>query len=327
MKKEKIKNLMRYDNKLNKCNFGSLNTLEQNLLFAVICSMYGKTELVFDIEALRRFASGSNKPIRKDKISSLINHIYDTLFHGYVTERIGNEIVSVHLFRAINKIKDENDEIVGLKVIVDEMAIDIFKRKECNLTLADYDIFASIRSTYIKSIFRMLSQFKGTGLARFKYDEFLHSISCPKCYLQENIKARILEPAKKVIGDYFKNLDYELIKEYKLGRKVITKIEFTFDKIEYKKDIDEVFKSLELSGTDIQKLKKYNVAQSVLRSLDSSAEQAKIMSEVYKKKKKILDSKGFYQMMEGKREEKYEAKNDISRKLEMPYIKEYNENN
>lgn len=315
MKKERIKNLMRYDNRLNGISFNSLSTLEHNILFAIICGMYGQTEFDFDLEALRRLASGSHKPIRKDKISELVNGLIDKVFHNYITERTEKGLTVVHLFRAMQFVYNENKEIVGLRVIIDELARDIFVRKMGNLTITDYDIFASIRSIYIKSIFRLLSQFKSTGIAIFDYDKFLSSISCPESYRQEDIKARILEPTKKVIGDYFKNLDYELIKEYELGRKRIKKIKFTFKKVEYKSEVSEMFKTLELDGKDYKELKMLNNALEIVDSLDSSAEQAIISSQLYSRKKRMLRDKGFYNELEKRKENKYKAVNDLSNKM------------
>lgn len=316
MKKERIKNLMRYDNRINNMSINSINTLEQNILFAIICGMYGKTEFIFDIEQLRRLASGGLKPISKDRIETLLKGMFQGIFHGYITERIGNETVNVHLFRAINLVHNDNNELVGLKVLVDELARDIFIRKQGNLTITDYDIFASIRSTYVKSIFRLLSQFKSTGFARFKYDEFLRIVSCPDSYRQEDIKARILEPAKKIIGDYFKDLDYRLVKEYRLGRKVITGIEFRFKKIVYKSEVSEIFKSLELKGKDYQELKILNNGLHAVNSLNSSAEQTIISSQLERKKRNILNRKGFYGKLDELNNSKYECKNDLSKKLE-----------
>lgn len=316
MKRDRIKNMMRYDNNLNRVNFGSLNTLEQNLLFAVICGMYGKTELMFDIEKLRRFASGSHTPIKKDRVEELLNNLKNTIFQGYITEKIGNEIVTTHLFRTISLVYNNNGELIGLKVIIDELARNIFIRKQGNLTITDYDIFASIRSTYIKSIFRLLSQYKGTGIARFKYDEFLFAISCPDSYRQENIKERILEPSIKVIGDYFKDLKYELIKDYYMGKKQIVGIVFKFKPIQYKSDINEELKKLEMTGEDYQQIKKYKNTLEVLSDLSPSAEQAIISSQIEGKRRRLYRDKGIYQVVERVRKNRFNCVNDISNKLE-----------
>lgn len=295
-KLDKMKHPIRYHNKLNKVDgFGNLNAIEHNLLFAIICGMYGKDTMTFNIETLRRFASGSATLIRKEKMPILVDGIMKNIFHTFVSEKQGNKVVNIHLFRAMNHLFDNENNLTGLEVILDKDGVEIFGRQTGgNITLADYDIFVNIKSIYTKTIFRMLSQFKDTGYARFEYDRFLELIGVTKGYRQDQIKERILEPSIKVIGDYFKSLRYNLIKETIDGKKKIKWIEFIFNKVLYKKKIDEVMEELELKGKDHQRLKRLNAAIAEVNQLDSSAEQAVILSKLESQKRKFWQNKGLY---------------------------------
>lgn len=295
-----IKHPIKYHNKLNKVDgFGNLNAIEHNLLFAIICGMYGKDSMVFDLEALRRLASGSATLIRKEKMPILVDGIMKNVFHTFVSEKQGNKIVNVHLFRAMNHLVDDSNNLVGLEVVLDKDGVEIFGRQTGgNITLADYDIFVNIRSIYTKTIFRMLSQFKSTGYAKFEYDRFLELIGSPKSFKQENIKSRILEPSVKVIGDYFKGLRYNLVKEIVDGKKKIKWIEFIFNKIEYKNITEQSISELELKGKDFKTIKRLKAAIEEVKDLDSSAEQAIILSYLEKKKMKFWQEKGLYNKIE-----------------------------
>lgn len=291
MKNDKIKTPVKYDNSLNRVNVGSLNAMEQNLLFAIICGMFGKTKIIFDIDCLRRLASGSSTMIRKERMPELVDGIINKVFHKYVTDIVGNKIINIHLFRAMNILLDKDKNIAGLEVIVDEEAVEIFARKSGNLTIVDFDRFVSIRSSYIKGVFRLLSQFKSTGYAKFDYSEFLDVIGCPDTYKQEDIKRRILEPSVLMISDYFKGLKYKLIKENKYGyANKIKWIEFRFKKIFYKKAIDVKIEGLEKNVKS--ELFYLNCGLKAISNLDKNEAVKQVKTDLRNKMIKIIKEKG-----------------------------------
>lgn len=86
--------------------------------------------------------------------------------------------------------------------------------------------FTSLRSTYAKTLFRLLMQYRSTGYYVVRVEEFRDLMAIPKSYRMSNIDQTILKPAMKELANYFKNLEVTKVKAKK-GNK-IAKLEFTF---------------------------------------------------------------------------------------------------
>ena len=99
----------------------------------------------------------------------------------------------------------------------------------------------SLSGKYTKTLYRLLKQFRNTGLLKIDWSEFCKIMNIPESYKQADIDKRILNPAIKELSaeqnlftnekkTIFKNLTYKKIKDPKgrgRGGKVIG-IEFYF---------------------------------------------------------------------------------------------------
>lgn len=86
--------------------------------------------------------------------------------------------------------------------------------------------FTSIRSTYAKSLFRLLMQYRSTGIYITKMDDFRELLDIPASYRMSNIDQTVLKPALNELKQYFKDLKIKKIKAKK-GNKIDI-LEFTF---------------------------------------------------------------------------------------------------
>ena len=87
--------------------------------------------------------------------------------------------------------------------------------------------FTSIRSSYAKTLFRLLMQYRSTGYYQVNIEEFKEIMDVPKSYTQMGqIDQKVLKPAMKELNNYFEDLEITKIKAKK-GNK-IAKLEFTF---------------------------------------------------------------------------------------------------
>ena len=119
--------------------------------------------------------------------------------------------------------------------------------------------FINISSKYAKTLYRLLKQFKNSGvvtLFRNKWDDFCEIMQIPKGYPQHNIDARILKPCIKELSgerdlfnnnrNIFENLTYKKIKDPNgrgRGGKVIG-IEFYFTPEKDRSELSEQIKNL-----------------------------------------------------------------------------------
>lgn len=86
--------------------------------------------------------------------------------------------------------------------------------------------FTSLRSTYAKTLFRLLMQYRSTGYYVVNIEEFRELLNIPDYYQMGNIDQKVLKPAMKELNNYFEDLEITKIKAKK-GNK-IAKLEFTF---------------------------------------------------------------------------------------------------
>jgi plasmid replication initiation protein len=87
--------------------------------------------------------------------------------------------------------------------------------------------FTSIRSTYSKTLFRLLMQFRSTGFYTVSINEFRDLMDIPDSYRQMGqIDQKVLQPALKELQNYFNDLKIKKVKAKK-GNKIV-KLEFTF---------------------------------------------------------------------------------------------------
>lgn len=187
-----------------------------------------------------------------------------------------------------------------------------------NFTKLELTELTSLISSYSKTAYRLLKQFRTTGYAIFEIDKFLELFCIPSSYKQYHINQRVIQPIKNELSQYFKNLKINKISKSR-GRK-ITHIEFIFDveddvvegkkvfrnkdtKEYYTKDIndfteEEINKTYPeqpkpmLEGyTDDELIEQKNYLIFLLTTAENSAEKQKIL-KANKKTIEYLCSKG-----------------------------------
>lgn len=216
-----------YQNKLNMVPLKNFNAKEMDLFFSLCAKMKekGTKPIIFSFEELREL---SNYKITATK--HFINDL-DSLYTKMLqlTYREG-------LF-------DDDDEgfrrfvlFTGFEVSTKRQTVSVSVNPSLenvlnNLTteFSKFELvaFTEIKSKYTKTLFRLLMQFKKTGLYIVDLNEFRDLLDIPKSYQMFNIDQRILNPALSELQTYFKDLKLEKIKARK-GNK-IEKLKFTFN--------------------------------------------------------------------------------------------------
>lgn len=213
---------VKYQNELNLIPLKNFNAKQMDLFFALCARMKDKglREIRFSFDDLKELSDykmtatkafvGDLEKLYKD----MINLTYRTedddtiryfvLFTGFVinkTEKFVEVSVNPDLEYIINGITTE------------------FSRFELSA-------FTSIRSTYAKTLFRLLMQYRSTGYYVVKIEDFRELLDIPNYYQMGNIDQKVLKPALKELSNYFSDLKFTKIKAKK-GNK-IAKLEFTF---------------------------------------------------------------------------------------------------
>ena len=81
--------------------------------------------------------------------------------------------------------------------------------------------FTAIQSTYSKSLFRLLKQWRTKGVREFSIDEFKQLMDVPKSYSSGMITSRIINNSVEDLQPYFKDLKVKILKSNSRGTPII----------------------------------------------------------------------------------------------------------
>jgi len=95
-----------------------------------------------------------------------------------------------------------------------------------NFTKFELEEFLNIKSSYSKTAFRLLKQFRLTGYWKIKTDDFRELFDIPESYPMTEITRRVFKPIQDELLPIFKNLQINKVKAKKGNR--IEYLEFRF---------------------------------------------------------------------------------------------------
>lgn len=96
-----------------------------------------------------------------------------------------------------------------------------------NFTVYELAEFTKIRSTYAKTMYRLIKQWRTVGVQKFDIEEFKEILEIPKNYTANNIQQRVIAQIKKELPQYFVNFKVKIIKANTQGNP-ITGYKFTW---------------------------------------------------------------------------------------------------
>lgn len=192
--------IVKYENKLNLIPFRRFNSREMNLFFAIVQQVHdkGTTDLTFTFNQLRNLSQA--KQHGGDFVADL-EKTYDKLLKLNARTDDGNRIVRFVAFTRYEIIRDK--EVVNIRVNPDFKGL--FNELD-TWTRFSLEQFTSLRSTYSKTMFRLLKQYRTVGERKFNLDEFRTLLDIPKSYAISDIDKRILKPIKEELSSTFKGL-------------------------------------------------------------------------------------------------------------------------
>lgn len=240
--------IVKHHTELNTIPLRKFSPVEMNLFFSIVSRMRDKEDKVVrfsfqDLKELSDYKMTASKAFVKDLEST-----YDKLMELKFSKRSPSGL-SVEKFRMFTRFKIDGDiEDPYVDVQVHEMALPLLNNLE-QWVRYSLEEFRELDSSYSKTMFRLLKQFRTTGFAYFPKDDFFELLDIPKSYINKpaNVDARVLKPIKEELTPLFRGL--KITKKYGRGRgKPVIGYQFSFTA--ERKDADDFSKG-ELK--DIQK--------------------------------------------------------------------------
>lgn len=216
--------VVKYDNRINNVAFTNFTANELDI-FLSICSVMKekgeeKIELSFEkLRQLTKYTQTSNSVFVRD-----LNTTYDKLISTKFSFEPKKGVYTKFVLFTKYTI-DTNNQTVQIAVNSEfkELLNEITK----NFTHFELEEFTQISGTYPKQLYRLLKQWKTTGLWEVQIDEFRRLMDIPEWYQMTHIDARILKPSIKELRK-LKDFENLRVTKKKAGRK-INKLIFEFN--------------------------------------------------------------------------------------------------
>lgn len=277
--------VVKHHNDLNTVIMRKWTAEEMNFFFAIIAKARdkGTSDLVFDKYQLAELANYSIEHNKRfyDTMDSLANNITQLRY----IEKTSKSIEYMPLFTRFRVDWEEDLSDMQAQVSVSPHFEYILNRLSANFTQYELQEFTSIRSTYAKTAYRLLKQWRTVGRKEFKIDEFKLLLDMPNSYKSSEIDRAVIAPILKQLSPYFEDLKVKKIKSKKRGNPVLG-YEFTWKKEvpgTYDPDKFNKPKSEPKKASKSKSSKKTNVPEWVNDDYkNETTEDKKLLMEEYK---------------------------------------------
>ncbi len=232
-----------YHNNTNKVNLGKLSEREANLLFAIFQKLkdQGNTLIRFEPQDLKRMIMVKSN-LTNRQLLQILKNLLDNISGAnfwIIKEHVENgEVYEDHksymLFKQFEiRIHKPTQNIEYLEVQLN----DSYHYLLNNLGMGQYTSFKllefqRVRGKYAKTLYRLLKQYKSTGILSVEWEQFSELLDIPKDYEMRNIDQKVLTPSLKELKKIypFEHLSYKKERRSHDKRKV-THIDFYFEQL------------------------------------------------------------------------------------------------
>ena len=229
--------IVKYHSELNTIPLRKFTPVEMNLFFSIVSRMREKGDktvrFTFDqLKDLSNYkATANNRFI--DDLQNTYEKILSLRF-GSRSESGLNRSMFV-MFTEFEIVGNADEPYVDIRIY--EKALPLLNNLD-SWTRYSLQQFNELQSSYAKTMFRLLKQFRTKGFAYFSKEDFHELLDIPKSYWnnQANVDNRVIKPIQQELTAIFKGLTIK--KKYGKGRgKPVIGYQFTF-KPEIKKADD-----------------------------------------------------------------------------------------
>ena len=214
--------VVKYHNDLNTVVMRTWTAEEMNFFFTILTKAkeQGFKKLVFDTDELKSLASSSRKYRWEETITTAAKKI-GQLTYFEQTERKFRVMTLFEIFEV-----DLEKRTIEVKVSANFDYI--LNKLETHFTRYELEEFTSIRSTYAKTMYRILKQWRTLGKKEFAIDDLKRILDMPTSYKSSEIDRAVIKPIIQQLSPYFEDLKVKKIKSNKRGNPVLG-YEFTWN--------------------------------------------------------------------------------------------------
>lgn len=227
--------IVKYHHELNTIPLRKFTPVEMNLFFSIVSRMREKGDktvrFTFDqLKDLSNYKATANRRFIND-----LEMTYDKLMDLRFGRRSADGL-NIDRFIMFSEFKirgTAKDPYVDIQIY--EKALPLLNNLD-EWVRYSLQQFNELQSSYSKTMFRLLKQYRTKGIAYFSKEDFHELLDIPKSYRESDINKKVMNPIKQELTAIFKGLTIK--KKYGKGRgKPVIGYQFTF-KPEIKKADD-----------------------------------------------------------------------------------------
>ena len=229
-----MKEIVKYNNEMNKIALSGFNEKELNILFSliVLAKDKGTSELNIPFSELKTLSNDDGKN-RKRFINSMVNvnSKIIKLFYKIETDD------AITMFTLFNKFKlDLKNDTLLVQINEDfSFLLNDLVGKFTKFELID---FVKLKSSYSKNMFKLLKQWESKKEKEFSLDELRDLLCVPTSYNNSKFNEKVLKPILTELPEFFPNFKMD---KKRNGKKIIG-YSFTWGKkyqdINYVEDLE-----------------------------------------------------------------------------------------
>ncbi|MGM0183533.1 hypothetical protein IGK74_002499 [Enterococcus sp. AZ150] len=218
--------IVKYHSELNTIPLRKFTPVEMNLFFSIVSRMRDKKDekVRFTFEQLKDLSNyKATANIRFiDDLESTYDKLMDLRFGRRSSDGLQRE-----RFVLFSRFKiDGKAEIPFAEIQIYEEAIPLLNNLE-EWTRYSLQQFNELQSSYSKTMFRLLKQFRTKGFAYFSKEDLHELLDVPKSYRESDVNKKIFTPIRQELTAIF--LGLTITKKYGKGRgKPVIGYQFSF---------------------------------------------------------------------------------------------------
>ncbi len=234
-----------YHNNANKVNLGKLSEREANLLFAIFQKLkdQGNTLIRFEPQDLKRMIMVKSN-LTNRQLLQILKNLLDNISGAnfwIIREHVENgEVYEDHksymLFKQFEiRIHKPTQTIEYLDVQLNDNYQYLLNNLGMGGQYTSFNLleFQRVRSKYAKTLYRLLKQYKSTGILSVEWTQFRELLDIPKDYDMRSVDNFVLKIALKELRKIypFEHLSYKKERRNSHDRRKVTHIDFYFEQL------------------------------------------------------------------------------------------------
>lgn len=225
--------VIKYENRLNELVLEKFNSMEYNVFFAIIANLQDENteKISMTWDYIKKIANLENNHYTDEQFNQKLKNMNKKLksigYTAIIDEHIERDFVLFPTF-------DRDSKKKLLTVYIHPSAAYLINEVKKYFTMFELQEFVQIDGKYAKNLYRLLKQYRNTGVLHITIEDIRNKLDIPKNYTNKLVTEKIITPAINTLEKYFDGLTFSTKRGSRRGRPMIG-YEFRFVVEEVKK--------------------------------------------------------------------------------------------